>query len=460
MLIDQLLKDIANGKAIPDCDFPSLNSVSLTEEIKLQLNCSTVVYGRNAAQIAVNNKLTEDHRGLTTKPPLGSYDLAISHNQLPDKELNMVFQKRKSAFYGCCYLVDSLKDYPLSDREIHLIGTIIMEQIIYHLGRHHYVNLKREYLINRYGETINASINRLEREGILEVDHHYVVGEKSKGYRLAQQYRSNWHKVQITDKQLLKRLKGEKDRPVFNYLFQQLRRIGFVNPSYSDLFDLAQATSAKNDLSVEEMMQVYKDSLTAIQDGILYFNHDNRPGRLFTNISGLKRELRPCLRVDNKSLYEFDLSCSQYCFLALYMRRQRRPDTDFEDACQNDLYANVASATGYGRDYVKHIMVEEILFGKKDSKVRQAFNNLFPKVAKFLAEQDKKKLAVELQSLESQLIISRICERIRTERNGTFIATIHDSVLCLPADKDYIRQVFGEEINRFGLLTKFKEKQL
>ena len=45
------------------------------------------------------------------------------------------------------------------------------------------------------------------------------------------------------------------------------------------------------------------------------------------------------------------------------------------------------------------------------------------------------KLALDLQRWEANLIIFKVCDRIRRERPECWIATIHDAVACLESGR-------------------------
>ena len=48
------------------------------------------------------------------------------------------------------------------------------------------------------------------------------------------------------------------------------------------------------------------------------------------------------------------------------------------------------------------------------------------------------RLALALQKWEADLVIFRICDRIRRERPECWIATIHDAIACLESDVPFV----------------------
>jgi hypothetical protein len=85
----------------------------------------------------------------------------------------------------------------------------------------------------------------------------------------------------------------------------------------------------------------------------------------------------------------------------------------------------------------------------------------FPEVGRFIESvkrKDYKKLARLLQRTEAQFVIYTVCERIRREAPDMFVATIHDSLLHLPKDSDYIRAVLETEFAHWGLKPRLEVK--
>src|SRR3954470_12970177 len=56
-----------------------------------------------------------------------------------------------------------------------------------------------------------------------------------------------------------------------------------------------------------------------------------------------------------------------------------------------------------------------------------------------------------LQAHESKLMIDIIARRILAEMPGTFVGTIHDSIMTTPERAEAVRGVMVEEFGRFGL---------
>src|SRR5208337_1596305 len=108
------------------------------------------------------------------------------------------------------------------------------------------------------------------------------------------------------------------------------------------------------------------------------------------------------------------------------------------------------------RDSLKRLFFSQVFFGKikTTGRVRELFARDFPTVFKAindLKRKDYRQLAYLLQAHESKLMIDIICRRILEELPGTFIATIHDSIMTTPDKADEIRAIMVREFQRFGL---------
>jgi hypothetical protein len=91
---------------------------------------------------------------------------------------------------------------------------------------------------------------------------------------------------------------------------------------------------------------------------------------------------------------------------------------------------------------------------RSGGRVRELFARDFPTVFKAINElkrKDYRQLAYLLQAHESEIMIDVICRRILDEMPGTFIGTIHDSIMTTPDRAEGVRAIMMEEFGRFGL---------
>jgi hypothetical protein len=133
---------------------------------------------------------------------------------------------------------------------------------------------------------------------------------------------------------------------------------------------------------------------------------------------------------------------------------------EFIDLCERGiLYDDVMRRLDIPprrRGSFKRLFFSQVFFGKikTTGRVRELFAREFPTVFKAindLKRKDHRKLAYLLQAHESKIMIDIICRRILEELPGTFIATIHDSIMTTPDKADEVRVIMLREFQRFGL---------
>lgn len=86
----------------------------------------------------------------------------------------------------------------------------------------------------------------------------------------------------------------------------------------------------------------------------------------------------------------------------------------------------------------------------------RTFDRLFPEVAAYLHQTKDcrdggSRLAKQLQYAEADLIIDKVCGRLRREDRVRFITPVHDSLIFVPEDADYIKAVMAEEFAKLGI---------
>jgi len=99
-------------------------------------------------------------------------------------------------------------------------------------------------------------------------------------------------------------------------------------------------------------------------------------------------------------------------------------------------------------------LIKQGLFCKRSSPynktpVMRLFYEEFPLVCDYLDKMKHPKrykyLSHKMQSDESYVVIDKTCGRIKKEKPNIFIGTIHDAIVCIPDDVDYVSQVLSEE---------------
>ncbi len=335
--------------------------------------------------------------------------------------------------------------------------------------------------------------------GLIEVDETYAPGSRSIGYRLKRRCLDSHPQVVevvnpiVRDKlsQLRAVLEKQQERlrrPIHDLLVRAqggLSLEGDPEPILSSACPHARLTQSA---IVEQ-----------IRSGDLPFSVGPTCGRVFNALSGLKRELRPLLRLDGKPVASVDLSCSQPALLALcileYMDHRGRhtyaatgsrggkgrktysyvvpcslsvcdPPEDVvwfkRLVCEDgfDLYEHLAEKTGKSRDEVKQRVLADVFAPKRHypSPVRDAFESDFPSVARYIAtrnSRDHGTLIRELQRRESNLVIHTVVPRI-IQRFP--VVTLHDAVFCRWTDIAEVEAAFQEVFQEIGFSMRLKRE--
>jgi hypothetical protein len=216
----------------------------------------------------------------------------------------------------------------------------------------------------------------------------------------------------------------------------------------------------------------------------------DRFGRVHTPITSLAKELRPCLSVAGESLVGLDLRNSQPLIAGICARQfyrskdarqrmlQRTFDNDHDPyryregmteteprrlsveryiaLCEDGLFYESMMGDSDDRDRLKERLYQEVFFGKNSyrSQVKDRFEAKFVGVAKMLHQmkrKDYRRSAWLLQNCEAIIFIDSIANRLRQERPGLVLFTIHDSFLTVPSEVEYVRSVILDEFHKMNI---------
>ncbi len=285
------------------------------------------------------------------------------------------------------------------------------------------------------------------------------------GYRFTNpDYRRNYSKVVITGKALqkrLKNLKGGVKYPVQKHLRRLLEELGVVMPDDAELLRIAHGDKTRAD-AVEAQ-------LSAILKGERFFTVDSAR-RVHSNLTSLKRGVRKYLRVRGERLWQVDLPCCHLLALAHQcLKAGVRTAEEFLHYCERDFYSELAREGGFTRDEVKEAFTRRALNAPnrhryQRSSVMKFFRKRWKHVARYMYQQKANgkptkecpkphnKLALSLQRWEATVVIFSICDRIRRERLGCWIGTIHDAIVCLERDVPFVVGVVEQELKAIGIV--------
>lgn len=336
---------------------------------------------------------------------------------------------------------------------------------------------------------------------VLETDLA-VPGVKCRGYRLAKHYRRGQRTV-CTDDGLNERIRKVSDEsrrsllPVHRWLERSLERLTFDMPrARSIIADLIPTATCK--LTPEEYREQFLAHSLRLESGDHYLRRD-KYGRVHTLVTSLKRDLRCCLSVAGQPLVGLDLKNSQPLIAGMCARRffaskdsrNRLGKLEFkatgnpyarkivrgnawrrdlpEDVikyirrCESGTFYESFMPPGENKTRFKKRFFAKVFFGKDRarSRIRTAFKTAYPSMARMihsLKSRDYRRAAWIMQNHEASIFIFLICGRIMKERPDLPIYTIHDSILTIPGEVEYVRSVILDEFKKLGVSPTLEEE--
>ena len=194
-------------------------------------------------------------------------------------------------------------------------------------------------------------------------------------------------------------------------------------------------------------------------------------GRVITNVSNIKRELRPTLRLNSQPLVEVDISCSQPTLLAAYLPQELRVYDDvrlFASLCTTGtLYDRLMQDLKFEdrnecKDAFFHFLYsppikldarQKTWKNPKKERERLAkraisewFAPRFPTIWKFIGGHKTngyydayKSLSQDMQRFESKIVIETACHNLYDQCPQIDVLTVHDSILVERAHAELTR---------------------
>jgi hypothetical protein len=197
--------------------------------------------------------------------------------------------------------------------------------------------LKSQYLRRViHADLLKPLLDAMRSAGLIERDDHYVIGEKSYGYRLANRHATAptiriacrrpqfGHRIHSLRHQDFRRYKA-----VHKHLFHWLGRVRIDEPQALQVVD--------GRMSMDEVRDAHRLAVRMIADRQWEFRVCDY-GRVHTNVTRLLRPLRRLLRVDGQPLVCLDAANSQPLFLlAALLTAGDRVAEGFEGAQKGDF---------------------------------------------------------------------------------------------------------------------------
>jgi hypothetical protein len=356
-----------------------------------------------------------------------------------------------------------------------------------------FVCLSAKILHDVLGCNYKKYLECLLDKGIIETDNHYMIGQKSKGYRLAEKYKNQRVKqVEITDKYILKKIKA------FRAIQESKIQLGPHQYIYKCLKQVEiNIDGARNfieqNINNNDEYTSYSISVDLIESKSFFFSVDSTAGRVHNNITNLSRNLRPFLRYNNEKLVEIDIANSQpFLFNILiidynnninsssYIYNTYKTTNIIPSYVSNKtdilIYRDITSSGKFyenlmdkmeiyeDRSLFKVRFFKKVFYSKENpyyiSEERKRFTELFPNVSQVISyykKDDYRNLAISLQRVEADIMINRIVPRLANM--GIYVLTIHDSILTTPDKIEIVKEIILQEFdNQYGLIPTIKIK--
>jgi hypothetical protein len=405
--------------------------------------------------------------------------------------------------------------HPRKDNLYVIIDMISRKEIYYK------TELQKKYrfteISKKQFKDLIASSDNLQKDLDFLVEHkfilrndYFLIGVKSKSYKIPVEYLGKMVPVQIENKNINKRIFEQIKR----YVKMKDKSLEFARTEYIKSFkvDVVGANKAilektlseikelsvkkKLNLSDKEVLDIiscknnylrnrmrlttfnqdpelnhilhrymiYSTRLNAIADGYLFFKRNDTNRRLDSNLTSLPSFLRPFIIGDERLVY-VDIKNSQPFFLYTLMKNKTEVnETELNRYADlvvngklyeylNDEYQN---ETSYYRTRKQiKVILFKILYSEIISfpKYKYFFAKRFPEIMQHINNTNsvkKNTLSVQLQSIESFLVLDIIMPMLAHKNIIPF--TIHDGFICKESEVEILKEVItSKSIELYGI---------
>jgi len=353
-----------------------------------------------------------------------------------------------------------------------------------------FIDIPKSYFrdIIQDSNSLKNTFDFLKNNEIIECDGIYSK-EKGKafGYRVSDNYFSKLITVQIIKPTLTKKIcanvNKEKSRVndkyktyksffVSSFSIDFKKALNYINSNLNS--SLCGRISSQDVIkSINKYNHQYM-AISAINDGDLFFRHNKTNGRIDTNLTNLKSELKQFISISG--LVQLDISNSQPYILSLYLNSSlcgRILSDDFNKYkawTEKGLFYENFNKEYFNRKgkILTRKEIKEIMFcifySKNNSyqKEKEIFKSIFPSVYDIIEKEKNIKhnqLAIKMQQLESEICIDIICQELDKEDIKYF--TIHDAWLVDKLDEIKVKDIIEREfIKKYNSKPKIKVEKI
>jgi predicted DNA-binding protein len=355
------------------------------------------------------------------------------------------------------YIIFHIRTYPFKDRNYE-DGDFVPVKVEY----------LRSLISSRYTKTL---LEVMVKSGVLECDNRYIVGEKSKGYRIDENIKKvKFYLEPMEDLKLATKIKNKLDEAVDKVLSRK-DGYAYITKCMLNLdMDYEKADKYLNSKNVpanikkklQMMVDIFHNKFATV---------DDKGNRLHNNLTNIATPLRDTLNYNGHKLVQCDLKNSQPLLFRILLNKYHLPQEEL------DRYLDVVCNIGFYEFFAKKLGVKltqknrgdfkkkifgGVLFDRnrnKLSKYEKVFEVEFPLIfhcMRDMKKDDYKNIPISLQKLESTYIFTCV-DRLRKENKDIELLTIHDSVCCIQGKEQIVYKVMMEEFyNMFSILPKIK----
>ncbi|MGP8216908.1 MAG: hypothetical protein ACLQQ4_15180 [Bacteroidia bacterium] len=349
-------------------------------------------------------------------------------------------------------------------------------------------------------------INYLLEEGIIETDNYYTPGDKSRGYRFAEQYRTLIEPTDISKYTLLKSInnKSKYDRNMcakYNYLYKwwdERLQIDYDGAKSH----LEQCFQKDKEQNYYRAVRKYNSNLATalcMKENMVRFRIDQTSGRCHTYLTTLKKGLRNFVTFDGQILTSIDIRCSQPTLSTLLLKPEFYQDIKdtgmlnlhrlapelvkkipigeitrlvctheekfrpYINAVESDLYecmrAHLEDLTG--REWKDRAKIKEAMFAvlysdnrfiaQKEAEPKRLFKSMYPEVYEVFSLYKKhgaSALPVLLQKIEAKLVLDSVAKKLAKQNPDMPLFSIHDSLIVPIGYEDLCKEEMLNEGRR------------
>jgi hypothetical protein len=361
-----------------------------------------------------------------------------------------------------------------------------------------YIDIPKQYFRDLICDVtyLSNAMTFLLSNQIIITDNQYVINEKAKGYKINDIYISKLISVYVESTSISKRIaikrnernnsvndkyKIYKNHFINTFKIHYNEALLFIETNYLTplpIYSYVEGFSKDIIKSIEKYNRYFL-SISMINDGDLFFRVNKTNGRIDTNLTNLKSELKQF--ITTKNLHQIDISNSQPFILGLVLSNpsptysyvegfskelERYMDWTslgvFYENFQKAYYQKNKEVLKMNRKQIKEVMFC-IFYSKNEhyKNEKKIFGDIFPNILNYIIERKRKKyneLAIHMQKIESEICIDIICQEL--DKQNIKYYTIHDSWLVdekdIPKTKDIISNCFNTKYNHIPNLKTEK----